>query len=184
MRKGWFIGAAIMGVLTTGQAALAHIIEYNFVLNSPQVVPGVISPAWGEGYMAYNHHTVFFSMTIDLHGIFVEDLAASGPNATPIHMHLAPRGENGPIVVDLGLWGTFTPTADGSRFTIASAFLGGQQGDEIFSDWFQVQTALFNERIYVDVHTAQYPGGQVRGQIPAPATGLALLGLFALRRRR
>jgi len=182
MRTRWFIVATAAAAI--GGGAHAHEIEFNFVLNSPQVVPGVVSPAWGDGRMLYNHHTVFFSMTIDLHGVFVGDLAPSGPNATPIQMHMAPRGANGPIVVDLGLWGAFTPTPDGCRFTIDSAFLGGQQGDEIFSDWFQVQTALYNDRLYVDVHTTGFPGGFVRGQIPAPASSVALMGLLAMRRRR
>jgi hypothetical protein len=95
-------------------------------------------------------------------------IVANIENVTMAHIHLAPAGVNGPVVVWLypstppaqlipgrssGVLatGTFTaenlvgPLAGQSLDALLDAFLGGD--------------------LYVNVHTSQYPPGEVRGQI-------------------
>lgn len=78
------------------------------------------------------------------------------------HLHLAYAGATGGISVSL----TATPDGDlrGGVFTAA---------DNVFALTADQITALQERRLYANIHTTGYPGGEVRGQmIPAAATGL------------
>ena len=75
----------------------------------------------------------------------------TGP-ITGAHIHIAPAGVAGPIIVPL--------TVSGNSF---SCNAGASLTDD------QV-TALLNGGLYANAHTAANPGGEVRGQI-APAAG-------------
>lgn len=77
---------------------------------------------------------------------------------TGAHLHLAPEGSNGPIVLSLtaGIAGnTIHFSSDGSDL---SGPLAGQG-----------LLALVNElaagNVYVNVHTSQFPSGEIRGQV-------------------
>lgn len=90
-------------------------------------------------------------------------------NVTQAHIHLAPAGTNGPVVV--WLYPSAPPLAllpgrtDGvvAEGTITAADLRGQQLAG------QPLSALIDQILagntYVNVHTSQYPGGEIRGQI-------------------
>ncbi len=68
--------------------------------------------------------------------------------ATAAHIHFAPRGTNGPIVVN------FTAPTSGSSSGCAPAPVA------------VVQNLIANPtQYYVNVHNAEYPGGAVRGQL-------------------
>lgn len=68
--------------------------------------------------------------------------------ATGAHIHRAPAGEPGPVVVPL------TPPTDG--FSMGCADVAAELIKEI-----RQNPAAF----YVNVHNAEYPGGAVRGQL-------------------
>jgi hypothetical protein len=76
--------------------------------------------------------------------ITVEDIAP----ATAAHIHEAPVGSNGPVVVGLA------PPTDGSSSGCVDA-----ERDLIF------EIMADPEEYYVNVHNAEYPGGAVRGQL-------------------
>ena len=68
--------------------------------------------------------------------------------ATAAHIHFAPRGSNGPVVVP------FNPPTSGTSAGCAPAAVP------------LVQNLIANpSQYYVNVHNAQYPGGAVRGQL-------------------
>ena len=89
---------------------------------------------------------------------------ARGNNLTgPIvaaHLHLGAEGQNGPVVVDLSssIVGNGMVVVD----RISGANLGGPLAGADFSD-FLAEVAAGN--VYVNLHTAQFPDGEVRGQL-------------------
>lgn len=95
-------------------------------------------------------------------------IVANIENVTMAHIHLAPAGVNGPVVVWLYPSGpppqpipgrSAGVLADG---TITAAQLvgplSGQSLDELLA-------ALRSGGGYVNIHTQQFPGGEIRGQI-------------------
>jgi hypothetical protein len=87
------------------------------------------------------------------------------------HIHLAPAGQNGPIVV--WLYGTPPPEPDDDlipgRFdgvlaegTITAGDLVGPLAGESLS---ALVDAIEEGNTYVNVHTIDFPGGEIRGQI-------------------
>jgi hypothetical protein len=91
-----------------------------------------------------------------------------------MHFHVAPVGVSGPV--DLGI------PAPWSSPQVGSATLTDDQETNLLSgDW------------YVNVHTLDFPGGEIRGQVivnpvPIPAAawlfGSGLIALFGIARRK
>lgn len=166
---------AACGVVATASAAHATIIPFNFVLTGDQEVPPVQTNAVGSAQLLYDTTTQTFDLDMMVFGIDMADLLGTGPNNTPVHIHNAPAGANGPIVIDIGDMASFQPDGLGIRFQLQNAPIGVYEPE------------LLAFELYVNIHTANHPAGEIRGQIvPTPAS-LALLGfggLMAVSRRR
>lgn len=167
MRISAFTVAA--AVVAIGAAANAQISAFNFPITPQQEVPPNNSNAAGAGQLLYNAGTQSFNLDIQVFGIGI-------PELTGWHIHSAPVGSNGPIVIHIqNLGGTWQVSGQGIRLQMTNVAIGN----------FEPQ--LFAGNLYFNLHTQAFPGGQIRGQIiPAPA-GLAVLGaggLLAARRRR
>ncbi|MFO0835688.1 MAG: CHRD domain-containing protein [Phycisphaerales bacterium] len=172
-------------------AASAHILPFFAVMDGPQVVDPTESPATGACSILYNHHAFSIEINLYLEGIGLDDLKGDGPNNTPIHIHSAPYGVNGPLVVDLGWWAVTTLVEYEPKRLYAhwdGVFIGGEQGN-VYSDYLESETALYDGNLYIDVHTNAYPDGEIRGQIlPVPTPGAIAMfgfaGMVVARRRR
>jgi hypothetical protein len=167
-------------------AAGADILEFNFVLQPQQEVPPNNSNAAGSAQLLYDTATQTYDLDVMVFGIGIGDLMGAGGNGTPIHIHEAPMGVNGPIRVDVGFVSSFAPSGQGIRLMVDDGPFGGQQGN-IFSDPNLNEAALLAGNMYLNVHTQSFPGGQIRGQIvPEPASMLLLAsaGLALAGRRR
>jgi hypothetical protein len=84
------------------------------------------------------------------------------------HIHCAPAGANGPIVVWLAgnpgsdrAWEVDGKWIDNASFTDADVIPGTGCGDNLA----ELIETLRNGGAYVNVHTRANPGGEVRGQI-------------------
>jgi hypothetical protein len=111
--------------------------------------------------------------------------AFAGDNLTVAHIHRAPRGTNGPVI-----WGFIgTPFNDNNPMDVVVTPFASGVGGTVSSKWDLPEgnnTTLAAElanllagNTYINFHTTQFGGGEVRGQIeqvPEPAT-LALLGI-------
>lgn len=95
-------------------------------------------------------------------------IVANIENVTQAHIHLAPAGVNGPVVVWL------YPSAPPAQLVpgrvngvlntgvITDASLVGPLAGQSLDD---LMDAIRSGGAYVNVHTSQYPPGEVRGQI-------------------
>jgi subtilisin family serine protease len=114
--------------------------EYTAFLDGSQEVPPTPSNATGTGVFTYN------LLTNELTWNIAHDVAAP----TAAHIHSGAVGVNGPI--EVGLDHTQNPM-------VGSVILTGVQ-----------QGYLVNQLLYVNIHTAAYPGGEIRGQIMPTGT--------------
>lgn len=158
-----FMSAAVLGVAITASVASAHIYTYGFGMRSQWVVSGSDSQAVGGGIMRYNHHTFKYDLDLTVRGIMLEDLLDVGPNGTPIHAYMAPRGEVGDMGVDFGYQASFFQEDDTLRLIISNGQLGGTQGN-LETSIFEVENALFDGDLYIQLFTQQFPDGEIRGQ--------------------
>lgn len=121
-------------------------------LSAAEVFPRTDSAATGDGQLTFNLVTGAVSGGVTLTGI----------TATLAHIHGGIAGANGPVLVD------FLPSAsDPNRWDV-------EAGDTLTPD--QVN-ALLAGQLYVNVHSAAHPGGEIRGQIKPSGISVAIAGL-------
>lgn len=160
--------AALLVAGTATAVANAELIPFNFPITPQQENPPNNSNAAGSGQLLYNTDTDTFNLDVQVFGIGLPDI-------TGYHIHNAPAGSNGPIVIDLVPLGAWQVNGQGIRLQLSNVPIGAHEAN------------LFNRNLYFNLHTTSFPAGQIRGQIiPAPA-GLGVLaaaGLVAFRRRR
>ena len=151
----------ISAMIAVGGLALgagADVTTFDFFLSGDQEVPPNNSPAVGAAELIYDDDDQTFSIDIMVFGIELDDLFNVGPNSTPVHIHNAPEGENGAIVIDLGFLASFQEDGLGIRLQIDNVLFGGQQGN-LFSDPDDNEDALFARELYVNIHTNEFRGG-------------------------
>jgi len=121
-----------------GQLNLSTPVIQSAALSGASEVPVTPSTATGVGAVGIN------PITLELSG----GLATTGITGTGAHIHEAAAGTSGPIIVPLGDGGSGTWTVPaGTRFT------SGQ-----FMSWG-------SGNLYLNVHSAAYPSGEIRGQL-------------------
>jgi hypothetical protein len=150
--------ALTLGVLSTPALAAQN---RNFVahLTGAEEVPPVETRAQGQA---------IFQLSKDGTEIRYKLIVANIENLRQAHIHLAPRGVNGPVVAWLYpsappaelIPGRFSGVlAEG---TITAENLVGPLAGQSLAD---LVAAMQAGNTYVNVHTSAYPGGEVRGQI-------------------
>ena len=126
---------AMCALLGYGGFALAAEIQVN--LTGSEAVPAVTTSASGSGTITVgDDRSVSGSVT------------TTGVVGTAAHIHIAAAGQNGPVVIPL------TKTGDATWAVPAGAKLTEQQ--------YAAYTA---GNLYVNVHSAAHPGGEIRSQL-------------------
>jgi len=145
MRALGLLGAAPLVLLglasSAAQAAPAAATPYHAALSAAEETP-TPGPAGGTGSA---------KITIDMAtNTLCYDLTWSSQVGSPSasHIHRAPKGSNGPIVVPLN-----EPPSPTGCLTVAASTLQG--------------IASNPGGYYVNIHTKAYPNGAVRGQLQA-----------------
>lgn len=80
------------------------------------------------------------------------------------HLHLAPAGDNGPVVVTLFMPPTpvISPQGVIAEGVITAASLSGPLAGKTVAD---LVAAIEAGDVYTNVHSIKYPGGELRGQV-------------------
>ena len=191
------IGAAML-VAGTATGAGAQSFQLQARLDQAQEVPATGSPATGFGTLLYNAGTGAIDVTLSFQGL-TGNTVPVGAGSAPAHVHFAPPGVNGPIVIPLigmSTGATFFNNYVRS-YTFAELLSIGVTTANVAS----LQTELNRlmgmpqgtaANLYFNVHTTTFGGGEIRGNlavVPEPSTyvlmasGLVGVGLMARRRR-
>jgi Cu/Zn superoxide dismutase len=148
MRTPDYILGWLFGMLLTAAPLQAQTF-FTAILTPEQETSNVTSSGRGTAAMVLSEEGLQFIVTVD---------GLSGP-VQAAHFHQAPAGQDGPVVRAISFEGHTT------------------QGVWTASDaqplTNEMITALLLGNLYLNVHTAQYPAGEIRGQIRL-ASGTAL----------
>ena len=112
----------------------------NVAINGTQEVPAVTTTATGTFSGTYNKTTKLLTYSI------TQNVA----NATMAHFHEAPRDSSGAVVIPIPL-----PNPPAPIVNYSLNLTPVQESD------------LLRGRLYINIHSSAYPGGEIRGQIPA-----------------
>lgn len=159
------VGASIVASIgLTGQTAASSGSDrpqaYSAELTGDQQVPPVKTDASGHALFEVSEDGTEVS-----YAIYVDFIC----NVTQAHIHLGEKGENGPVVAWLYPEDTKEPKLIEDRFEGCLA-VGTITEDELVgpleaASFEEVAEALESEGAYVNIHTKQYPDGEIRGQI-------------------
>jgi Cu/Zn superoxide dismutase len=140
LRKRLIVVVAFLSLI----AAISYGQTLGAVLTPSQEVPATTVSGFGNSTVTFDAARQNITVTIT-----ATNLGAAINN---FHIHEAPAGVNGPVVVNLiGLGGTFVNGTMTGTFPIDPAV---------------AQRLLQNpSNFYVNVHTTAFPGGAIRGQL-------------------
>jgi hypothetical protein len=117
-------------------SAIALAAEINVKLSGASEVPPVNSPGSGAG-----------KIMVGDDGAVSGSVTTTGVAGMAAHIHMGAAGKNGPVIVPL--------TKEGDTYKVpAGAKLNAEQ-----------MKAFKAGELYVNVHTAENKGGEVRGQL-------------------
>jgi hypothetical protein len=143
---------ALVAVSVAAPAVGAGGRTYTAHLSGDEEVPPTGSAATGQA---------IFKLSKDGSELSYKLIVANIENVVAGHIHIAPTGINGPVVVNLFPNPATTNGVSAQGVTTSANLVGPLVGQSL-SDLI---TLMEGENAYVNVHTTQFPGGEIRGQI-------------------
>lgn len=142
MRSKWpghtfIIAAALAALALAGFAGMAASADMKVNLSGSQEVPPVTTSASASG-----------TITVGDDKSVSGSVKTSGMTGTAAHIHMAPAGQNGPVIIPL------TKSGDDTWSVPTGAKLTDAQYD-----------AFKAGKLYVNVHSAAHQGGEIRDQL-------------------
>jgi len=156
MRKVRFLALFLLGLLFIASRAAASSGGGEFrttLLGDNEVPPHDVQ---ARGSVQYHVANDGLSVSWKLNVQNIDNVVAG-------HIHLAPEGVNGPIVVPLVSSSACQTMPNGIKCegTFTAANLTGPLAGHPLSD---LLAAMESGNTYTNVHTTQFPGGEIRGQ--------------------
>jgi hypothetical protein len=153
-----------LATATSGEQGLSkgNVLNYVAPLSGSEEVPPVDTKAAGNTILQLNKEGNELRYKL---------IVANIENVTQAHIHCGPEGANGPVVAFL--YG-FTPggvTVNGilAEGIITNADVIPRPDSGVcpggVSNFDELLAQISSGNAYVNVHTIQYPGGEIRGQI-------------------
>jgi hypothetical protein len=185
-----FLFPALLAVLNLAVTSPSKAVTtFQAIIENEQEVSNPLVPEQGSGGIGFfelNDAMTALSYDITLFGLDIDGLQTPGnvnDNANRFHIHAAPAGSKGGIV--FGMKDPNHDVDDQAINPVTGRITGVWDGVEGNGTTLAAQlTNLFANGLYFNVHTTDYPGGEVRGQIlfvPEPvASLLCMLGLGSL----
>jgi len=179
------------GLLAAAGAAQAHVVVYTTSLSGPNEAPPNNSPGTGTSTVTVDLDLLTMRVEVQFQGLL--------GNVTACHIHgptlVALQGTAGvmtpvpsfPGFPHGGTSGVYDQTFDLTQASTYNPAFVTASGGTIAQAMNRLLLALDEDKSYVNIHTNQFPGGEIRGfLIPTPGAMamFALCGLAAARRRR
>ncbi len=181
----------VFGLLLSGAALQAAIIEESAILTGPAENPPTTSTGTGTALVTIDTVLNTLHVQVTFTGL------TSGTTASHIHCCIAPPGATGVATTTptftgfpLGVTsGTFDSILD---LTMASSYNPAfitAEGGTIAGAEAALIAGIAGDMAYLNIHTTNNPGGEIRGfLVPEPTTmllmGAGLSALLLARRRR
>jgi hypothetical protein len=129
------------------------------------VVPAVATGARGAATFDVRPDGIAFRLALD---------APPSSAVTAAHLHLGAPGQTGPAVFflfDGAVEGAFRGSKSGTLTPSRMLFVPG----DTLVTYADVAAAVLSGNAYVDVHTASFAGGELRGPVTRPRIGSAVV---------
>ncbi|MEL6522096.1 MAG: CHRD domain-containing protein [Pseudomonadota bacterium] len=171
--------AALLVVPVSAEAA---VFSFTSTLSGDQEVPPVSTDASGTAKLTVDDEAETLDFSLQIIGFGTDDLfdALVAAPVGPVHLHNAPAGSNGPIVVPFAFDpSTYVDTTEGFDLSVtdyAFADAAALAGSDLSFDAFLA--GLLGSEFYINVHTDAFNSGELRGQVspvPLPASVLLMI---------
>jgi len=159
MRTRLVLAVFVLGLIAVGMAAAGMNGRWNTHPTGDNEVPPNGSQAQAQANLKLSDDGTSLSFKLNVANI---------ENVTQAHIHMAPAGSNGGIVAWLYPSGPPLQLIPGrssgtlGEGTITAGDLTGPLAGQPLS---ALVAAIDAGNAYVNVHTSQFPGGEVRGQV-------------------
>lgn len=146
---------AVIAALAVSGIASANEL-FKAVLTGDEEVPPVATATSGKAFILVNKAET--QAEFHLH-------VSDGVRITQAHIHCAPSGVNGPVVVFLAGLHAAGLNIDGKWVSNATIIDSSIVNTACGTTVSQLAQSMRDGNTYVNVHSVEHPGGEVRGQV-------------------